>query len=187
MRRGGRAPRHAISQRGGSFAERLSGAFADAAACGYTEILAVPTDVPGLGSAQLAAAFRRLSTAPMVLGPSPDGGVYLIGCRRFAPHLFAGVRWQTGAVLDDLIGNARGRGLAPALLAPLADVDGRGGLRAFAASSGLAREAARQVEALLARPPAAPPERASAPRLPLLAPRIIPRAPPAPPLDLARS
>jgi 2-phospho-L-lactate guanylyltransferase (CobY/MobA/RfbA family) len=118
-------PGGALSQRGRDFAERLANAFADARACGYRQIVAVPTDVPRLGVRQLAGAFRRLAAADVVLGPSPDGGAYLIGCRTDPSSLFHGVRWRTSGAFADLAANAG----APALLDPLEDVDRRSDLR----------------------------------------------------------
>jgi hypothetical protein len=112
-------PGGALAQRGNGFAERLANAFADARALGYRSILAVPTDVPLLGRYQIAEAFRRLEEKSVVLGPSPDGGAYLIGCRTDAAALLAGVRWQTSRTFADLSANAGN----PALLDPLEDVD----------------------------------------------------------------
>jgi glycosyltransferase A (GT-A) superfamily protein (DUF2064 family) len=118
-------PGGALPQRGRDFAERLANAFADARARGYREIVAVPTDVPRLGARQLAEAFRRLAAADVVLGPSPDGGAYLIGCRTDPASLFRGVRWRTAGAFADLADNAG----APVVLAPLEDVDRRADLR----------------------------------------------------------
>ncbi|MFL6235385.1 MAG: DUF2064 domain-containing protein [Thermoanaerobaculia bacterium] len=115
----------ALAQRGRDFGERLANAFADARARGYREIVAVPTDVPRLGARELAEAFRRLAAADVVLGPSPDGGAYLIGCRTDPASLFLGVRWRTSGALADLAANAG----APAVLDPLEDVDRRADLR----------------------------------------------------------
>jgi 2-phospho-L-lactate guanylyltransferase (CobY/MobA/RfbA family) len=114
-----------LPQRGGDFAERLANAFADARARGYREIVAVPTDVPRLGARELAEAFRRLAAADVVLGPSPDGGAYLIGCRTDPAALFRGVRWRTAGAFADLAANAG----APAVLDPLEDIDRRADLR----------------------------------------------------------
>jgi uncharacterized protein len=112
-------PQGDLPQRGDGFAERLANAFADARALGYREIVAVPTDVPRLGGRQLAEAFRKLAAAEVVLGPSPDGGAYLIGCRNDPSDLFAGVRWQTSQAFADLAANAG----KPAVLDSLEDVD----------------------------------------------------------------
>ena len=108
-----------LDQRGRGFAERLGSAFGDVRALGYREVVAVPGDVPGLSAAHLEAAFAALVSHPVVLGPSPDGGVYLLGTREGPDRLFEGVRWCTPFVLADLARRAPG----PALLPALADVD----------------------------------------------------------------
>jgi len=109
-----------LPQRGNGFGERLGNAFADARDLGYREIVVVPGDVPGLGASHLAAAFAALQEHPAVFGPSPDGGVYLIGTRGPEGRLLEGVRWCTGSVLADLRAHASGAALLP----PLADLDG---------------------------------------------------------------
>ncbi|HEY0514712.1 MAG TPA: DUF2064 domain-containing protein [Thermoanaerobaculia bacterium] len=121
-----------LPQRGNGFAERLANAFAAARDRGYEQIVAVPTDVPRLGARQLAEAFRRLQEAAVVLGPSPDGGAYLIGCRIDPTPLFAGVRWRTSHTFADLAANAANAD-APATLDPLEDVDRRADLLALTA------------------------------------------------------
>lgn len=126
-----------LPQRGKSFGERLTSAFADARALGYEQIVAVPTDVPELDGAALARAFAALKRNPAVLGPSPDGGVYLIGLRpgRAGVAGLAGVRWQTPFVLGDLESRLRASGISPTQLPALADVDDRGDLVALALSA----------------------------------------------------
>jgi len=114
-------------QRGATFAERLGNAIDDTRALGYSEIVVVPGDVPGLGEPQLRAAFRALEASDVVLGPCTDGGVYLIGCRGPVERLFRGVRWRTGHVLADL----RARASGATMLAPLADLDRPGDLAAL--------------------------------------------------------
>ncbi len=124
-----------LAQRGRGFGERLRNAFEDARAAGYTEIVTVPGDVPGLSEAQLSAAFRALASRDVVLGPSPDGGVWLIGSRARTDlsELFAGVPWRTAGVLSGLVRNAPGAALLDALL----DVDGPSDLALLASEPGL--------------------------------------------------
>jgi hypothetical protein len=169
-----------LTQRGRTFAARLRNAFAEARALGYAQVVAVPTDVPALDRRQLVEAFRRLAAARVVLGPCPDGGVYLIGCRGPAAALLAGVRWQTPAVLADLAGNARRLGAA-AFLGPLADVDSRADFQALLAAPALDRALAALVRVLLrhGRPVEDGGGRPS--RLLVVAPRLAPRAPPVSP------
>lgn len=116
-------------QRGRTFAERLENALNDARALGYEQVLAVPGDVPGLGPTYLAEAAAALDRGRVVLGPSPDGGVCLLGLAGPAEGLLRGVRWQTRAVFDDLMSRAGGRVL---VLSPLADLDTPRGLEALA-------------------------------------------------------
>jgi len=92
-----------LPQRGSTFAERVRSAFDDARALGYETIVAVPIDVPGLSANDLTGAFDRLRDHDHVLGPSPDGGVYLIGARVDASPLLDGVRWNTAFVFNDLL------------------------------------------------------------------------------------
>jgi 2-phospho-L-lactate guanylyltransferase (CobY/MobA/RfbA family) len=161
-----------IPQRGSDFAARLANAFGDARALGYDEVVVIPGDVPGLDERLLARAFELLALSPVVLGPSPDGGVYLIGCRGPADRLLQGVRWRTSHVTRDLLARAPGA----ARLDRRADVDGARDLsqvrrdtrvplelRALVASAPLpARALAFEVRAIRNRD-AAPPERPRGP------------------------
>jgi uncharacterized protein len=168
-------PGGGLPQRGRDFAERLANAFADARARGYREIVAVPTDVPRLGGRQLAEAFRRLAAAEVVLGPSPDGGAYLIGCRSDPAALFLGVRWRTANAFADLAANAQ----APAVLDPLADVDRRADLRT------LDVQGDRELAALLAASrPRGPEDVRRAVPAPLAHP-LAKRPPPCPSLSVS--
>jgi glycosyltransferase A (GT-A) superfamily protein (DUF2064 family) len=110
------------AQSGENFGERLESAFREAALRGYGEIVAVPGDVPALATRDLDAAFRALSGSDTVLGPSRDGGVWLIGLRAGTVSLsdfFEGVPWLTSRVLGALVSNAPGS----AVLSERGDVD----------------------------------------------------------------
>jgi glycosyltransferase A (GT-A) superfamily protein (DUF2064 family) len=108
-----------ISQRGCGFTERLENAVTDARALGYAQVVVVPGDVPGFGAACLAEAAPALEQGKLVLGPSPDGGVYLLGLGR-STAVPRGVRWRTAAVFRDLLERA---GRHVCVLPALADVD----------------------------------------------------------------
>ena len=111
-----------LLQRGAGFGERLLNAFQDARALGFDRIVAVPIDTPQIDRCHLREALLRLGTHEVVLGRSPDGGVYLIGARGDVAGLFEGVRWRSSSVGADLIANAPD---AVLLAEELADVDGR--------------------------------------------------------------
>jgi glycosyltransferase A (GT-A) superfamily protein (DUF2064 family) len=176
----------AFPQRGRGFGERLENAFADARALGYRDIVAVPGDVPQLGAAVLARAFALLGSRRTVLGPSPDGGVYLLGCRLSgrsgqpgdinAPRdLLAGIAWRRPSVCAELLSRAGDAALLP----PLADLDARRDLAALLAAE-LPADLARLIARLLpARPATGWAGRGSPPRRLLLAARLATRGPPA--------
>ena len=88
----------------------------------------VGSDIPALGAADIAAAFRALGRADAVFGPSEDGGYWLVGFGPRRPERpFAGVRWSSEHALADTLANfARHR---VALLRRLRDVDTASDLR----------------------------------------------------------
>lgn len=92
-------------QSSGTFGEKLANAFGQARAAGYVQIVVVPIDAPALGVREIADAFDELHTHDVVLGPSPDGGVYLLGLSgdSGAVARFDEVRWLTSTVASDLM------------------------------------------------------------------------------------
>ncbi len=165
-----------LPQRGRGFGERLKNVFEDARAAGYTEIITVPGDVPGISATHLDTAFRALEARDTVLGPSADGGVWLIGLRAgptALSNLFQRVRWMTASVFSSLVRNAPDA----ALLEVLLDVDRPSDLATLAAEQGLDPTLAALLRSL--RPVPAAPEwaRRTIPRRPR--PVAPSRAPPA--------
>ena len=87
-------------------------------------VVIVGTDIPGLGRAQVARALDALGAHDWVLGPSGDGGYWLIGARRLrrGPRdPFRGVRWSSPHTLADTRANLRGARVA--YLERLDDID----------------------------------------------------------------
>jgi uncharacterized protein len=91
----------------------------------------VGSDIPGLGAADIAAAFRALhGGAHAVFGPAEDGGYWLVGLGPRRPaEPFRAVRWSGPHALADTLANCRGRRVA--LLRPLRDVDDAADLAAW--------------------------------------------------------
>ena len=125
-------------QEGADLGERMSHALQDALTR-HERALVIGTDAPTLPEAHLVAAGRALEAHDVVLGPSADGGYYLIGARAPAPRL-EGVRWSSAHTLDDTVASLRGRRLA--LLRPWYDVDTPGDLRLLRAHLALRPAAA---------------------------------------------
>jgi glycosyltransferase A (GT-A) superfamily protein (DUF2064 family) len=148
-----------VQQRPG-LGEALFQVFDSAAAAGAPYALAVSGDNPTLPASLIHDAVVALGTSDAVLGPTPDGGYYLVGFRR--PAL---ARRQRERVLRSIfnrhLGGANARestrlamaeaGLSVAMLDPWPDVDNLGDLRRLAAELVIAPEAAPSTSAWLTR------------------------------------
>jgi len=110
-------------QANGNLGTRLVHAFGRSFAAGHDAAVIIGTDAPGVNRRIVAAAFRALRTRDLVLGPSLDGGYYLIGLSTPQPALFRAIPWSTRGVLRVTEGRARALGLSVGRLAPLRDVD----------------------------------------------------------------
>jgi len=86
-------------------------------------VIAIGADTPGFTATHLGAALECLESHDAVLGPSTDGGFYLIGLRRCPRGLFASIPWSTGATRKALKERLRLYDLSVAELEPLFDVD----------------------------------------------------------------
>ncbi len=111
------------SQRGRRLGDRLAGAMADAAALGFGPLLVIGTDSPTLPPSYLTQALTLLSSSDVVLGPTEDGGFYLLGTHCPLPELFADVEWSTAEVLAQTAENARRHGHSVRFLPPWYDID----------------------------------------------------------------
>src|SRR5436305_1386796 len=144
-----------LPQRGGDFGARLEGA---CAAVGRRRgpLVVVGTDVPGLADRHLREALDLLAGDPrrVVLGPSPDGGVYLLAAAAALPPL-GDVRWCRPTTLADLSGVLAAAGREVVLLAPLADLDRPADLDRLLADRGSGKGRARRRPPRAAKPPAA--------------------------------
>lgn len=114
-----------VPQEGADLGARLANLFGYLLAKDHDAALVVGSDVPTLPAAFLKRALD-LVAAPavdVVLGPSEDGGYYLIGLRALRRDLFEGITWSTPGVLAATLARAEAAGLGTACLPPWLDVD----------------------------------------------------------------
>jgi rSAM/selenodomain-associated transferase 1 len=90
---------------------------------GHSGAIALNSDGPTLPAAYLRQAIAWLNGADVVLGPSEDGGYYLIGLRQPRPELFREIEWSSERVTAQTLARAEAMGLSVALLPPWYDVD----------------------------------------------------------------
>ncbi len=104
------APEACLEQQGRDLGQRLETTLDRLRAAGAVCCLAVGSDLPHLPVAALARAIRRLAAHDLVLGPTRDGGYYLIGLSRPAA-LFTDIAWSTPSVYPQTLARARACGL----------------------------------------------------------------------------
>ena len=109
------------AQAAGDLGVRLRVAVGSAFANGAAKVAVIGSDCVDITTAIFAETWQRLDHAEVVLGPTDDGGYYLIALRRPMPVLFENIRWSTEHTLADTLAQA---GTAPTHLLPkLRDVD----------------------------------------------------------------
>jgi rSAM/selenodomain-associated transferase 1 len=118
--------------------QRLSHAFSLAFDAGASRVAVIGTDLPGLTGGLLEEAFDALESDPAVLGPSADGGFWLLGLRKPVRADFSGVEWGTPRAAEGMLRNLRSAGLSVAMAQELVDVDTEDDLRLFPALVALA-------------------------------------------------
>ena len=142
-----------IAQPDGDLGERMRATMTALFARGASAVALVGSDIPHIAAATVAEACALVLGDPdaLVLGPSADGGYYLIAAQRL-PDVFSGITWGSGHVRAQTERAATAHQLRVHLLATLADVDTAEDLRG-ASRSGRAPRTAAWVSAHAARSP----------------------------------
>jgi rSAM/selenodomain-associated transferase 1 len=120
-----------LPQRGDRFGERLGFATEDLSQCGFASVCLIDSDSPTVSADVYAEAVEVLSKPGdrVVLGPSDDGGYYLIGLKQNHRQLFERIDWSTERVLEQTKQRARELSLEVSLLRTGYDVDDAATLR----------------------------------------------------------
>ena len=114
-----------IAQRGDAFGERLLAAAEDILVCGYGAVCLIDSDSPTVPAAAFEQAVAELAKPGdrVVLGPSHDGGYYLIGLKKAHPEPFDRITWSTSTVCAETSERVKHAGLELVLLPTWYDVD----------------------------------------------------------------
>jgi rSAM/selenodomain-associated transferase 1 len=114
-----------VPQRGEAFGERLCAATEDLLRLGFASLCLIDSDSPTVPAHAFARATDYLAEDKdsVILGPSDDGGYYLIGLKKLHRALFERIDWSTDRVLEQTIAAARAIGLPVHLLPTWYDVD----------------------------------------------------------------
>ncbi len=127
-----------VPQKGEGLAAALTSVFAHFAAPARKPVVAFNSDSPHLPASVLESAFEALTGHDVVVGPTHDGGYYLVGAKAAHPALFDGDGMGTKSALEALLARARGLQLSVAYTDPFYDIDVEDDLTRLAAELRLA-------------------------------------------------
>ncbi|PID72998.1 MAG: hypothetical protein CR992_00420 [Desulfobacterales bacterium] len=117
-----------VEQTEGDLGQRMRQAFTHAVQTGAEKIVLIGSDIPDITADLLQSAFTFLKTKEMVIGPSEDGGYYLIGmvadqATRLLPLLFENMPWSSERLLAITRSRLETSGSDVAILPTLRDID----------------------------------------------------------------
>jgi len=112
-----------VYQHGESLGERLDHLLTHVLADGSERAVVMNSDSPTLPAIYISQAFAQLKEADIVIGPTCDGGYYLIGMKKPHHHLLRQIQMSTPHVLTDTLALAESTGLTASLLPTWYDVD----------------------------------------------------------------
>jgi rSAM/selenodomain-associated transferase 1 len=112
-----------LQQIGETLGGRMQAAFSHAFANGALRAVIIGTDVPDLDVETAQSAYNELNHTDVVLGPSTDGGYYLLGMNAPAKDVFTGITWSTDNVLNQTLDAVDNLNLRYTLLPSMSDID----------------------------------------------------------------
>ena len=112
-----------MPQAAGDLGERMRHYFASAFAAGARKVVLLGSDSPTLPTEYIQRALRMLDRRSVVLGPTTDGGYYLVGATGREPPIFADIRWSSTAVWQQTIDHLDAAGCLFGQLPVWYDVD----------------------------------------------------------------
>jgi hypothetical protein len=114
-----------MPQQGEDLGERMKNGFIEALAMNFKRVVLIGSDIPSLPLEFIEEAFISLEKKDVVIGPSLDGGYYLIGFRdkKFSPRAFKKIPWSTERVFEETMKVLEHEGLTVHTLKTLRDID----------------------------------------------------------------
>jgi hypothetical protein len=112
-----------VAQKGDGLAAGLTSVFAHFAEDHQRRTIAFNSDSPHLPPSVLEDAFELLAAHDLVVGPTDDGGYYLVGAKASYPSLFAPDGMGTSSALETLVSRARAPALSIGFADPFYDID----------------------------------------------------------------
>ncbi len=111
------------TQHGSTLGERMLHAFTEVFSKGYTAVQIIGSDCATLTTTIVQQGFSSLAKNDIVIGPSKDGGYYLLGMQKSHAKIFTNKVWSTDTVLQQTIDDIQQLSLSHTLLPILTDID----------------------------------------------------------------
>jgi len=92
-------------QFGDDLGVKMEYAFQTAFENNYEKVLLIGSDLYDLEPSHINEAFEKLKNKDVVIGPTLDGGYYLVGLKKNYPEIFKNKRWGTSSVRKDTLKN----------------------------------------------------------------------------------
>lgn len=111
-------------QKGEDLGKRMLNSFRYLFNKGYSKVVLIGSDIPDIQPDEIKAAFKELDNNDIILGPTFDGGYYLIGKKRLYEQLFNDrLRWGNKSVFETTVDIANILGLSVGLVEKHRDID----------------------------------------------------------------
>jgi len=112
-------------QMGEHLGERMKNGFMEAFSMNFKRVVLIGSDIPDLPLEFIEEAFTALRNHDAVIGPSVDGGYYLVGFRdrSFSPQVFEEIPWSTDRVFEETMKVLKHEKLTVHTLPPWRDID----------------------------------------------------------------
>lgn len=112
-----------IKQRGGDIGVRMQNAIDDVLSLGYDKVILIGTDIPEIKAETINTSLELLASDDIVLGPTADGGYYLIGMKVMHPEAFNVKVFGVASVFDETVTSLKKAGLSVGKSDTYSDMD----------------------------------------------------------------
>ncbi|MBT8234168.1 MAG: glycosyltransferase [Saprospiraceae bacterium] len=117
-------------QSNGDLGDRMQNAF-DTVLNTHDKVIIIGSDCPELNSSVLDKAFNALEENDLVIGPTHDGGYYLLGMKKASPFLFNEMEWSVDSVFNSTVERIKKENKTYFVLETLSDLDNEDDLKGF--------------------------------------------------------
>jgi len=107
----------------GDLGEKMKAAFQSAFSSGYKSVCIIGSDCYDLDEKIIKEAYAKLYKNDLVIGPSEDGGYYLLGMKTLLKEVFETKQWSTSNVFKSTVTDINSMSKSYGLLPVLSDVD----------------------------------------------------------------